>query len=338
VISVITATYNRSNVLYYAISSLLRSTYEDWELIVVGDACTDDSEEVVGSFDDPRIRFVNLKENFGDQSGPNNVGAELARGEYIAYLNHDDLYFPDHLGSSLDVLLGGSADFVHSAALRCFPVQATSGATEMRLTLHAVSPSGMYSPVASVPASTWLMRREMINEFGPWKPASQCYGSSSQDLLFRMWRGGARMQFSRHASVLIIPSGLRPKDYINRESQDIRHYFEAMQKEGFRESQLEDIATRALASKLTPRLSPLYHLRSLGNYSYRLMARTLLHVGVGPRDLLRILTFGRKGSFIQYLRKRRGLPPLDAKKQKEAVSRLASSINERKPGQKIDEQ
>ncbi len=73
-ISVVTATYNRSNVLFYAISSLIRSTFEDWELIIVGDACTDDTREVVAGFADSRIRFYNLAENFGDQSGPDNSG------------------------------------------------------------------------------------------------------------------------------------------------------------------------------------------------------------------------------------------------------------------------
>ena len=60
-ISVITATYNRSNVLFYSISSVVRSTFSDCELLVGGDACTDNTEEVVGSFGDPRIRFFNLE-------------------------------------------------------------------------------------------------------------------------------------------------------------------------------------------------------------------------------------------------------------------------------------
>ena len=59
-VSVIMATYNRSNIIGYAIGSLLRSSFADWELIVVGDACTDDTESVVSSFADPRIRFIKV--------------------------------------------------------------------------------------------------------------------------------------------------------------------------------------------------------------------------------------------------------------------------------------
>src|SRR5271166_2413327 len=77
--------------------SVILQTFTDWELLVMGDGCTDDSAEVVARFTDPRIRFVNLPERVGDQSGPNNEGARIARGRYIAYLNHDDLWFPDHI-------------------------------------------------------------------------------------------------------------------------------------------------------------------------------------------------------------------------------------------------
>ncbi len=73
-ISVITATYNRSNSLFYSLSLLIKQDFKDWECIIVGDACTDDTEEVVASFNEKRFRFINMKENFGEQSGPNNHG------------------------------------------------------------------------------------------------------------------------------------------------------------------------------------------------------------------------------------------------------------------------
>ncbi|HEX7502350.1 MAG TPA: glycosyltransferase [Acidobacteriota bacterium] len=77
-VSVVTATYNRSHVLSAAIASLRGQTLTDWEQIIVGDACSDDTERVVAEFADPRLRFVNLEENIGEQSGPNNAGIRLA--------------------------------------------------------------------------------------------------------------------------------------------------------------------------------------------------------------------------------------------------------------------
>ena len=110
--SIIVATYNRANVLRYAIESARRQTLTNWEMRVVGDCCTDDTDAVVGAFDDPRIHFVNLEKNCGDQSGPNNVGFQRSRGRFIAYLNHDDLWFPDHLSAAVNALEETGADLV----------------------------------------------------------------------------------------------------------------------------------------------------------------------------------------------------------------------------------
>jgi len=90
-VSVIIATYNRSNVLAIAIKTVLAQTYPQWELLVIGDACTDDTAAVVAGFGDVRIRFHNLAQNVGEQSGPNNEGMQQAKGKYFAFLNHDDL-------------------------------------------------------------------------------------------------------------------------------------------------------------------------------------------------------------------------------------------------------
>lgn len=90
------ATYNRSNVLPYSIASALNQTCSNIEILVIGDGCTDDSEKVVNDMADDRVRWIGLPENCGHQSGPNNVGLSEARGKYIAYLGHDDLWLPHH--------------------------------------------------------------------------------------------------------------------------------------------------------------------------------------------------------------------------------------------------
>ena len=77
-VSVVIATYNWSEVLRWAIRSVRGQSYPHWELIVVGDRCTDDSEAVVESFGDPRIRWHNRERNAGSQSLPNNDGIAMA--------------------------------------------------------------------------------------------------------------------------------------------------------------------------------------------------------------------------------------------------------------------
>src|SRR5205809_478790 len=112
-VTVIIATYNWSSVLPYSIGSVLRQTFTDFELLVVGDGCTDDSEQVVASIDDARVRWINLPENTRHQSGPNNEGLRQARGELIAYLGHDDLWLPHHLKLAAQAL-DGEADMTYA--------------------------------------------------------------------------------------------------------------------------------------------------------------------------------------------------------------------------------
>ena len=87
-VSIVIATYNMSSVLPYSVGSALGQSFADFELIVVGDGCTDDSAEVVRAIGDERLRWINLPANSGHQSTPNNKGIEAARGELIAYDEH----------------------------------------------------------------------------------------------------------------------------------------------------------------------------------------------------------------------------------------------------------
>lgn len=119
-VTVIMATYNWATVLPYSIASALDQTMGDFELLVIGDGCTDESEEVVRGTDDPRVRWVNLPVNGGSQAGPNNEGLRRARGVYTAYLGHDDLWLPDHLHRLLWAAREG-ASIVHAHQLRVEP-------------------------------------------------------------------------------------------------------------------------------------------------------------------------------------------------------------------------
>lgn len=96
-VTVIIPTYNWSTVLPYSIASVLDQTLDDFELWVIGDGCTDDSAAVVGRIGDRRVRWHNLSSNTRNQAGPNNEGLRRARGEFVAYLGHDDLWLPQHL-------------------------------------------------------------------------------------------------------------------------------------------------------------------------------------------------------------------------------------------------
>lgn len=95
-VSVVLPTFNRANTLGKAIQSVLSQTYENLELIVVDDGSTDNTEEVVRSFSDRRIRYISLGRNKG-AGVARNTGIDVARGEYIACQDDDSEWLPEKL-------------------------------------------------------------------------------------------------------------------------------------------------------------------------------------------------------------------------------------------------
>lgn len=95
-VSLIIPTYNRAPLLGRAIRSVLAQSFRNFELLIVDDSSSDNSEEVVRSFLDSRIRYVRHKTNCGAPAA-RNTGIRLSRGEYIAFLDSDDELLPDKI-------------------------------------------------------------------------------------------------------------------------------------------------------------------------------------------------------------------------------------------------
>lgn len=93
--SVIIPTFNRRNVLARAVNSVLRQTITDFELIIVDDGSTDDTEQYIRSIDDPRIKYY--KKQNGGQNSALNMGLDLSTGKYIALLDSDDYWLNNKL-------------------------------------------------------------------------------------------------------------------------------------------------------------------------------------------------------------------------------------------------
>ena len=112
-ISVVTPTYNRARFLPEAVASVLAQTYADLELIIVDDGSVDETREVLEPFwADGRVRYF-YQENRG-QSHARNLALKQAKGDFIAFLDSDDLWSPDKLEKQLAVLLEKpEVDIVH---------------------------------------------------------------------------------------------------------------------------------------------------------------------------------------------------------------------------------
>jgi glycosyltransferase involved in cell wall biosynthesis len=292
-VSVIVATYNRSNVLALAIESARRQTFEDWEMWVVGDACTDDTGDVVHAIGDERIHFVNLPENCGEQSGPNNEGVRRARGRYVAYLNHDDLWFPDHLERTTRELEAADAAMAFSVVAAIGP--------EGEATI-VPSWSGRYEPVrVMAPASGWLVRRETIDRVGPWRGYRQTLLAPSQDWIRRAHRAGELIVQAPWVTVLAVQSGSRPGCYANRDDAEQRELLRRMGEPGFREELMTDAAVRASAELMRPRPLRRHVRRAAGDELIRVL-------GGRSTTVLAAARHWRRGALIDDLRRRRGLP------------------------------
>jgi len=124
-VSVRIATYNRARILVErTIPSVLSQTYRNFEIVIVGDHCTDDTEERIRALGDPRITFVNLpsrpeypryREYFWMTAGtiPMNRALDLCRGSWIAPLDDDDLFTPDHIEGLLGAAMERKWEFCY---------------------------------------------------------------------------------------------------------------------------------------------------------------------------------------------------------------------------------
>jgi glycosyltransferase involved in cell wall biosynthesis len=190
-ISVVLTTYNRRQSLPRAIGSVLVQDDVDFELIVVDDASTDDTQSYLATLTDPRIRVLAPGRNVGP-SAARNLGVEAARADVVAFLDSDDVYRPRRLKAPLAALADPAIVCVVSSSLtatrdkpreaRIPDVTLVAPALEWALTcdLFPVESSGM------------TVRRAEALAVGGFCPALRF--SEDRELLIRLSRlGGGRL-------------------------------------------------------------------------------------------------------------------------------------------------
>lgn len=126
-VSVLIPVYNAAPYLKACVDSILNQTFADFELILLNDASTDDSEKIIRGFDDARIRYYKNETNLGI-SGSRNKLMDLAQGEYLAVMDNDDLSLPDRLSVQVGFLdanpdvtmLGGKMKLFCAAPAKTF--------------------------------------------------------------------------------------------------------------------------------------------------------------------------------------------------------------------------
>lgn len=112
-VSIIMPAYNAELHIGESIESVLHQTFKNWELIVVNDASTDRTQQIIERYValDRRVKLLNLLSNHGSPAGPRNAGVVKAVSEWIAFLDSDDIWHPDKLTLQMKVLEDSNARF-----------------------------------------------------------------------------------------------------------------------------------------------------------------------------------------------------------------------------------
>ncbi len=275
-VTVVMATYNWSSVLPYSIASVLGQTMTDFELLVVGDGCTDDSEAVVGRIADSRVRWINLPANTGHQEGPNNEGIRQARGQIIAYLGHDDLWLPQHLGVMHHAITEG-ADLVHGVT------------AIVRPGVETPEPAPLEPGLNWVPPSNVLHRRAFAEKVGGWRDYRTLRESPETDLYRRIVAAGGKLTRVERLTTVKFPAAWRPDAYKLRRFDEQATWLERTQTE-------PDLEQRLLVRMLMARQEPLQQ-RSAFRQAW-------IWGGAVKNSIMQ-----RRGHLIDANRKVKGLPP-----------------------------
>ncbi len=223
-VSVIIATYNWSSVLRFAIRSVLWQTEQNFEVLVMGDGCTDDSEAVAKSFGDARIHWHNLPQNSGHQSAPNNAGIDLARGRYITYLGHDDVWHPEHLRATLSAITLAQADFATPLTEMIGP----EGSNFRDIT--GIYPPDGYDGTKGFPLSGIMHRREAIARIGNFKDYRAICQNPDLDIVFRAFEAGLKFVSTNELTVFKFNSALRKNCYREKPCHEQRRYTQRIEK------------------------------------------------------------------------------------------------------------
>jgi glycosyltransferase involved in cell wall biosynthesis len=284
-VTVIIATYNWATVLPYSIGSVLRQTFTDFELLVVGDACTDDSQQVVEAFADPRVRWINLPVNAGHQSGPNNEGLRQARGELIAYLGHDDLWLPRHLELLVAAFDTTGCDLAYSLGVNVGPEDEFVWPTIPR-----PEEGSFASPLCTV------HRKRMTGEIGGWRPYVDFAVPPDVELWRRASAAGYRFTFVPRLTGIKFPAGWRRGVYETRPSHEQARWLARIDADA-------DLEARQLVNLIVDRRLP-------AGMSYRALLRHLARETksrLRKRLRLRALWRGVRIRTIDDLRRFKGL-------------------------------
>lgn len=210
-ISICIPAYKADRFLAETLDSVARQTYPHWELSVVEDGSQDRTEEIVADFAarvSQPVRYLRHDRNRG-LPATRNTGIAAARGEWIALLDSDDLWTPDHLESLVPFTHDGQADLIHAGSI-LFQTD-TGNIIEVRAPTQQMRrdlPQSLFTGDYIIQPASVLLRRALWERVGGFDPAFRYV--EDRDMWLRCVRAGGRIVYSGRDTCLYRkhPAGL----------------------------------------------------------------------------------------------------------------------------------
>lgn len=202
-VTVVVSTYNRPTILKSALESVIYQNFDLWQVFVIGDNCSEETADMISKLNHPKIKYHNNPLRYGEQSGCNNIGMALSKTKYIALLNHDDVWTPDHLEKAIEYLESNDSDFYVANSIFTKRVDETGfpilkSVYQQRRLIKVFTSSHVYVE----PSSSWVFNRDIVNKVGFWKHRSEITRSPITNYILRCWRYKVKIHFSTNITCI----------------------------------------------------------------------------------------------------------------------------------------
>jgi glycosyltransferase involved in cell wall biosynthesis len=299
--SVVVCTYNYAHLLPDALRTLAGQTMQDFELLIVDDGSTDNTEEIAEEF---RLQFQDFRYLKKPHTGPadtRNVGARAARGTHIAFIDADDLWSPHYLRSIREALTANpQADLVlcEGIIFRCSGGEVTEATLQRELPAlcgPVSSPSELFGVVRSFSPSGMVFSKDLYNRIGPFDVES--FGGFSEDIdwMFRALMAGAFCACLKRRLYLY---RRHDSNLTNKASDSFRAWLKIYSrtlKEARKDPQVEALARGVLRSH------SLRFLHTCSTSEGRLLLRRATEM-LGGDPLIRLYSIGARVGMVGLLR------------------------------------
>lgn len=191
IISIVIPTYNHADFLREALASVIAQTEQRWEALVINNFSEDHTEGLISSFSDVRIKLVNFR-NQGIIAASRNTGLRMAQGQFVAFLDSDDRWFPNKLALCIAALQKG-ADLV------CHAERWFGEGLDGRIVRYGPHSRGRFESLLyegnALSTSAVVAKRECLVGCGGFSEDPKIVTAEDYDLWLRLARNGNQIAF-----------------------------------------------------------------------------------------------------------------------------------------------